>query len=303
MKVLDLAPSSPKLCISTVTKPEIVLGAFQRAASALHIKRAVDLGYAISRRRSGGPAVVMSPGDLHMAFVLPQAAALMGCEPSRLVNRYIRPLLPALSALGAPATYLGRDWVTVAKIPAAWVGFAHDPVSQACLLEVFISVRSAFSLPPQLDAYPTRTSPWFLGKMPKPLEEIFKRRLDVASIAEKIVVTYQETFKGRIDLATWEDSLLRDYTVDQQPPYSAYLEETIGFLCAAKENDKIVLGGDLFASEGALDRMAEAAQNVVETLGLDSEALTAAMLESLDGCVIDGIARGESFAELIAKLG
>src|SRR5687767_6396512 len=134
-------PHLPRLGLRALAEPALVLGAFQRAASAI---RLVEGGPPLVRRHSGGPTIAAGPGTLHLWLSLPRPDALVPCDAPRLLNRYVRPLLRGLSKLGAPAIYGGRDWVSVARRPVAWVGFAHDEASGASLVEAFIALERPF---------------------------------------------------------------------------------------------------------------------------------------------------------------
>ena len=70
--------------------------------------------------------------------------ALVACDESRLVNRYVRPLLRALTKVGATAHFFGRDWVSVAGRPVAWVGFAHDAGTRRTVFEAVVAVGAPY---------------------------------------------------------------------------------------------------------------------------------------------------------------
>src|SRR5580698_6297607 len=154
----------------------LLLGAFQRASST------PEAGTRW-RRGSGGPAVRLGPGTVHVALALAHPGALTACDEKRIVNRSVRPLLRALTRVGATAHFFGRDWVSVRHRPAAWVGFAHDTTSRRTLFEAFIAVRTPFHIA-------QRSS--FLGKPAGTLEEITGMSIDPARLAETIVDAYAE---------------------------------------------------------------------------------------------------------------
>src|SRR5580704_5962913 len=108
-----------ELWVHEVTTEGLALGSFERGAGVVHDRPLLQRG-------SGGPSVLLGPGTVHLALLLAHPGQLVACEPGKLVNRYVRPLLRALTRLGATAHYFGRDWVSVLHRPAAQVGFAHD---------------------------------------------------------------------------------------------------------------------------------------------------------------------------------
>ena len=87
----------------------------------------------------------------------PARHALVACDEAHLVNRYVRPLLRALTKCGALAHFFGRDWISVRHRPAAWVGFAHDRASGRAVIEAFVARETPFALEPRAS---------FLGKEP-----------------------------------------------------------------------------------------------------------------------------------------
>ena len=135
--------SLAELSVSIAHDEARVLGTFQRGA---RLRGAPTLLV----RGSGGPEVQVGVGTVHVLLALANPGALVDCDEKRIVNRSVRPLLRALNkTMGAagPAHYFGRDWVSVAHVPAAWVGFAHDATTRRTAFEAFVSVRTPFAEP------------------------------------------------------------------------------------------------------------------------------------------------------------
>lgn len=256
-------PTVARIAARSIARGEVVLGAFQRAASALRGEAVLSRGLLVTRRLSGGPAVLAAPGSLHVALSLPRPDALTPCEPGRLVNRYVRPLLRGLGALGAPARFFGRDWVSVGKRPAAWVGFAHDAESGRSWVEAIVGVGEPVSLPHDLDGYPARATDPLLGNAPASLSEIAGGPLEPERVAELVLRAYDRAYGGPLARAPWSDRDLRPLAEDRRPPWDAVVEEAIGFVGAAASPCEA--GGDLLASE-----------EVVAALGAGMAALGAA---------------------------
>jgi hypothetical protein len=162
-----------ELGVSEITTSANVVGAFQRGNGAPE-------GAALVRRVSGGALVRVGPGTLHVVLALRTPSALVSCDARKLNNRYVRPLLRALTKGGAPAHYFGRDWVSVGHRPAGAVGFAHDARTGRAVVEAFVAVRAMFSDP----------RPSFLGKEPGTLEGIAGRPFDLHVLAKLIVDAY-----------------------------------------------------------------------------------------------------------------
>jgi len=237
-------PNRPWMALVEVEREEVVLGAFQRAASALDLGEASARGLTVTRRISGGPAVLAGPGTLHLVVALPSPSALVPCDASRLVNRHVRPLLRALASVGASAHFFGRDWISVAHRPASWVGFAHHAATGACIFEAFVAVSHAFALPRALDGYPERAADPFLGKAPA----ILSTRLE--STREAILRAYDAAYGGGLALPSHLEGDLRPLANDVRPPWEMLVEEAIGFVGAGlSPTGTVEIGGDLMASD------------------------------------------------------
>jgi hypothetical protein len=224
----------------------VALGAFQRALAAEGLAPEAPL----LRRGSGGPRVRMGEGTLWLALLLPRASALVACDESRLVNRYARPLLRALTRCGAPAHFFGRDWVSVGHRPAAWIGFAHDQQSGRVVIEAFVAVSTPF-------AAGERAS--YLGKPPGTIEEIAGRKLDVTRLADAVVEAYAAAY-GRAAIDGGElPPFAPSPPVPSEPPWRATREAPIGPLGAGPDAEgRFRVGGDLLVSRDALTALERA---------------------------------------------
>jgi hypothetical protein len=277
----------------------VMLGAFQR-----------DSGTASAgprwRRGSGGPEVRLGPGTLHVALALANPGALTPCDEKRIVNRAVRPLLRAMTRVGALAHFFGRDWISVLHRPAAWVGFAHDATTRRTLFEAFVALRTPFHIA-------SRAS--FLGKSPGTIEEIVGKAIEPERLVEAIVEAYvaawsvepvdaspaellREESEHANDLASEggktageQPSGDREHANDLapagrpavDPPWAATVEEAIGTLGAGPDARGVFrVGGDLLVSRDALARLEAKSPHVPdhdlgalvdETLGAPGVAL------------------------------
>lgn len=136
----------------------VLLGAHQRKASALREASGVVL-----RRATGGVAIAAGAGTVYAALLLPEPSAIVPCAMDRFLNRHVRGVLKALTKLGAPAQYFGRDVVSVLHRPVAWVGWDRA-ASGACRMEMVIGVDRSFVLPASMCGYGDRERPAFGGK-------------------------------------------------------------------------------------------------------------------------------------------
>jgi hypothetical protein len=278
---LDRPLAQPGELWTAVARDEgLLLGAFQREADSPVAAPRV-------RRGSGGPAVRIGPGTVHVALALAHPGALIACDEKRIVNRSVRPLLRALTRVGALAHFFGRDWVSVHHRPAAWVGFAHDAMTRRTLFEAFVAVRAPF----QVTARPS-----FLGRSPGTLEEILGKEIDPQRIADAIVEAY---------VAAWavvgaETALPEAPPEEREPasalPWTATVEEAIGTLGAGPDARGVFrVGGDLLVSRDALARLEARAPHVPDDqIGpLVDETLAA------PGVALDGVRSLTSVRDVI----
>lgn len=282
--------STPQLWIDPIDTPQICLGAFQRAASAV-----VPQPLPLSRRLSGGPALWLAPPALHLLLTLPSPSALVpDADPHRLLNRHVRPLLRALSLLRAPAHYGGRDWVSVQRHPAVWIGFAHDASSGACAFEAFLPLDQPFALLPPLA--PARSLDPFLQKTPLGLRAAAGRDLSLDELSDALARAYDQLAPAPLPRASWPSALVRPLVTDPRPPWDALREEPIGWLGASAS--PLCLGGDLFASEDLLARL----DTALALLGPDPSpaALEHALTEAVaSGGVIAGVRSADALVGVL----
>ena len=265
---LDRALAHPgELWVAVAADEATLLGAFQRGTNVAAPRW---------RRGSGGPEVRVGPGTVHIALALAHPGALVACDEKRIVNRMVRPLLKALTRVGALSHYFGRDWVSVRHRPAAWVGFAHDAGTRRTLFEAFVAVRAPFSVSQQ------RAS--FLGKAPGTIEEI----TGAATAPERVVEAVVEAYAG-----AWgaEVVAMTSGAIDEPPaaiddtPWAATAEEAIGVLGAGPDSaGTFRAGGDLLVSRDALGRLEAAAPATADgELGALVDETLAAPGVALDG--------------------
>jgi len=263
----------------------LLVGAFQRVAGPQAAGTQL-------KRGSGGPAVQLGPGSVHVALALAHPGALVSCDEKRIVNRAVRPLLQALTLVGALAHFFGRDWISVRHRPAAWVGFAHDATTQRTLFEAFLAVRTPFH-PAHLGA---RSS--HLGKSPATLEEIAGKPIDSQRIVDAIVDAY---------IAAWAVSPVEmlapawpsgDREQADDLPWAATVEEAIGTLGAGADARGVFrVGGDLLVSRDALGRLEARLPRVPD------EAVGALVDETLGapGVALDGVRSLTSVRDVILR--
>jgi hypothetical protein len=201
------------------SEPAVVLGAFQRSA---------DDPSATLRRPSGGGVVRVGPGTLWMQLTL----TLEDVPADKLVNRHVRPLLKALTKVASkPASYFGRDWISMAHHPIGFVGFAHEASSGTGLLEAVIAVDEPFVPRPRAS---------FMGKEPTMLG------VDREKLRAEVIAAYALPSSGAPAAKV----------VIEEPPWDATIEEAIGVVAAGRDAyGRLRVGGELMASSDAVAKL------------------------------------------------
>jgi hypothetical protein len=281
-----------ELRVSVLADEALILGAFGR----LSTKQAPL--QTVARRGSGGPPVWVGPGTTHVALSLVNPGALVPCDEKRIVNRYVRALLRALTTFAThsktQAHFFGRDWVSVAHQPVAWVGFGHDASSKRTLFEAFVAVRRPF-------ASADRAS--FLGREPTTLEALTGRHIDPRALAESIAEAYGRG--AQIVLLPDADgvtgSLAREPSGVDDLPWQATRQEAIGVVGAGRDSQGVFrVGGDLLVSRDALARL-EA--RVAGSPRLSADDIGRIVDETLaaPGVALDGVRSLASIRDVIAE--
>jgi hypothetical protein len=269
-----------ELWIARPAGEAIALGAFQRNVG----RRAVP----VVRRGSGGPAVRMGEGTLWLALVLPRVDALVSCDEAHIVNRYVRPLLRALTKCGALAHFFGRDWVSVKHRPAAWVGFAHDRASGRAVVEAFVARETPFDVGPRAS---------YLGKEPGTLASITGAAVDEMHLADAIVAAYSDAY-GRVAVDRGAlPSVDGAVEAPTELPWAAVVDEVIGELGAGADVDgRFRVGGELLASRDALASLESSVANARDE---DVAEIVDATLGA-QGVALDGVRSLTSVRDVIA---
>jgi len=277
-------PMIAELWVAVACDEASVLGAFERGPMSR--PRADSLA---TRRGSGGPTVMVGSGTIHVVLSLSQPGALVLCDHARIVNRYVRPVLRALTRNGMLAHFFGRDWVSVAKQPVAWVGFGHDATTRRAVFEAFVGVRSPIATAPR---------PSFLGKQPGTLESIAGRNLEATRIANGIIDAYLEAYDvNAVDVAPADEPHSEpDWRLD--PPWAATVEEAIGLIGAGPDRFGVLrVGGDILVSRDALARLE------ARIVDAPDEQLDRIVDETLaaPGVALDGVRSLKSIRDVIQR--
>ena len=278
------------LLVGCPTDEAVVLGAFQRASE---MEREAQ---SLFRRGSGGGAARVGPGTVWIQLALTRPDALVPCTADKLLNRYVRPLLRALTKVASTqASYFGRDWISAVHRPVALVSFAHEATTNAALFEAIVAVSTPFA---------TEDRPTFLGKPPAMLEGVTGRSIDRRRVLEAIADAYRgmatDVIEREPSPSRAED--LAKAVVADEPSWSATREEAIGLVAAGRDaTGKLRVGGELISSCDALARL----EDLVQSLPADANALDVGRIvdESLTkgGAVTFGVRSLTSIRDVILE--
>ena len=265
---------------ASLTGDAIALGLWQRAASALDGDAAASRRVRVVRRSTGGPAAYAGEGIVYFALALRHASVLMSCPKDRVLNRNVRGFLGGLSLGGEAAHYFGREYLSVARRPAALI--AWDRLGDGrVLLEVFASHTKSFVLDSALDGYPEPSEPRFFGKEPIRLAEAWGGERPIEQIVRSVAEGHPSRFgtdvtidrssltdveraevRARTDSFLWQPDVAEDTLA-----WSAPHEIPIGWLSAGARLDEggaiadVRIAGDFFQDHDApsalLQRLAE----------------------------------------------
>ena len=235
-----------ELVLATLSDEAVVLGALQRASELTAPAGELPL----LRRGSCGAEVRVGPGSLWMQLALERSDVLVACEPGRLLNRYVRPVLRALTKVGALAHYFDRDWISVAKRPVGMIALSHDTASKRALVEIVIAATTPFAM---------RARPSYLGKPAATLSEL---GIDVglARLGDAIVQAHADAYGVALVELTPDDAGETSDADDPrgEPPWAATCEEAIGVVGAGRDRAGLMrIGGELMVSRDALVALEE----------------------------------------------
>lgn len=237
-----------ELLLATVEDEAVLLGALQRASE---LGAGDDPGRTLLRRGSCGAEAMVGTGSLWVQLALSRPDALVRCEPSRLLNRYVRPLLRALTKVGALAHYFDRDWISAGKRPVAMIAFAHDVATGRALVEAIIAVRTPFAI---------RARPSYLGKAPATLADI-GASVELARLGDALAEAYASAYgRSIVEMPGFKGDPPQPAAGDlrTEPAWAATRDEAIGVVGAGPDaSGRMRVGGELMASRDAVTRLEE----------------------------------------------
>lgn len=268
---LDRSLQHPaELVIATLSDEAVVLGALQRSSE---LGSDLAVSSPVLRRGSGGAEVRVGRGTLWTQLALERCDTLVACEPERLLNRHVRPVLRALTKVGALARYFDRDWISVAKRPIGIVALAHDAGTGRALVEVVIAVTTPFAVRPR---------PSYLGASPATLAEVGSgSNVDLARVGDAIAAAHADVYgRSLVELPPFAFPDDAEAEASRgEPRWEATRDEAIGVIGAGRDRAGVMrIGGELMVSRDAL-----AALEQQLTAATDADALGRVVGDALAG--------------------
>lgn len=276
--------------VAPIVGEGILLGRFQRARSTVDLPRLEGSGLSLLRRKSGGPALRVGRGQVYVSLDLASPASLGGvADPGRALNRHVRPLLRALTSLSnITATSGGRDLILARGEPIARVFIHHHRATGATGLEAIVHVSRSSDL--------DETHDLAHGSIERPkcktLNEILGREVAPGEVVEAILRELAAAAAGSVE--TFDPPGGGARVDPEEPAFTAMIEEAIGLLGAVVERDRVTIGGDLMASDDALEALGR------EVFALeDDEAIGAAIDRAFTEAMLLGVRSLESIRKVV----
>ena len=234
---------SASLLVAEITGEAVLLGAFERNLAAVQVP--------VFRRGTGGGAAHVGPGVVFVQLSLPSPSALTPAGPDQILNRYVRPVLRALTRSGAPAHYFGRDFLSVKHAPAALVAFAHAQATQHTVVEVFIGVNR--------DAFGEVQRPSFAGKIAGSVSSLTGQAMDVPALIEAISAEFAAAY-GHALVPAKNAPIAPAASLALEPAWTSSVDEAIGPVFAGRAaSSALRVGGTFMASHDAIARLEQRA--------------------------------------------
>lgn len=103
-----------------------LVGRYQSLADEVDLRRCSELGFSVSRRSTGGGAIIMGPGQLAVAYVLSRADPVSGEPAGTCMSRLAEGLIGGLATLGIAADFSGKNDLVALGRKIAGLGIYRD---------------------------------------------------------------------------------------------------------------------------------------------------------------------------------
>lgn len=242
------------------------------------------------RRGTGGATLQVGPGRVYVNLRLRDPSALTAADETKLLNRYVRPLLRAIGKVAAPTHYFGRDWLSCASAPVASVAFAHDARSKRSVIEAVVSVSAPFA--------PSMTSASFLGKTPTTIDAVVGTKRDPDAFCEQVSRAYAEAYGLTFAPHREPFAFPPAEPLAAEGPWHATVEEAIGTVGASFSDSHVRIGGAFMASEDALAELEGRLSALSPAAHVDDFVADASAVFGAPGVTLFGVRSLTSLADV-----
>lgn len=204
--LLSRAGGEAVLLLAELAGPALLLGRFQRAASALRLGEVRAAGLPLARRACGGRTLLAAEGTLGVFLSVPPGTVFFAgpVAPERVMNRAVRGLLQGLRLAGAAsAAYFGRDFVSASQRQVAAVS-QEGTEEGGMAFEAVVATAGPLGVPPGLTGYPHHSNPRAGGPPAGAVLGPAGEPRGAAAVAELVVRGYAEAGS---DPEPWEGPL------------------------------------------------------------------------------------------------
>ncbi len=252
-----------RLVVVELVGEQVLLGRFQRAASAIHVERCASPP---TRRSGGGRAIHPGRGEgaLAVLFALPTSGHFLPAPvgADKILNRYLRGIMAGLGA-----HYFGRDYLSADRRALAIV--SQDALTGgAQLIEVVVGITRPLDLPPGLHAYPPHHDPRAAGPPSVTLAELEDPLVTLDQLVDRLARGHARLFGCAPERRDVDPTLLAAAAAIAPSPIEdeahvargGLLPVPIGFVEALVRTDgstiaEARLRGDLVAPAFAVERL------------------------------------------------
>ncbi len=215
-------PPDPILAVARLDRASVLLGRYQRAASALRLDAVETDRCPIFRRAGGGRAILAPPGTVAFLLALPFPGSLLprAIPADRVLNRYVRGVMAALRRLGAAggAFYTGRDFI-LADHAQIGVISQQSALVGPTLFEAVLAMDEPLELPGRYRGYPEHSDLRAAGPAWTAVGRIRGRTSSMEEIVEAISEGYEEAFGCRAAPAPELEETLRAAEEQRRGPH------------------------------------------------------------------------------------
>ena len=258
-------------------RPCALVGRFQTLESELRVARCVELGVPMNRRPTGGGAIVMGPDQLGVAWTLAGAPKDSYGHARALMERFSVGLTTGLASLGIDARFRGKNDLEVGGRKLAGLGIYRDGsggvLFHASVL-VGLDVRRMLQiLDTPFEKITDKTIATVSGRVTT-VRRLLQREITMHAVRSALARSFSDVFDVTLTDQRYSDDERDEIAALMQAKYDTMawvrrhvalpdafgthkIKTPAGLLevratLAGPTLKAVYIGGDFFASEGAL---------------------------------------------------